>query len=802
MPTAAEILQAQSIVFKIRSGRSVRTDPRSTVGRLVNRALQRQIDLQASLRLQREFERKTEEKRLQQSIPRKPITPKPKPVLQSFPKPKPKPKKLFTPLPEQITRISKPKSKKIIGRITETISRKIITPLSLRQKKLIKTSKKREIKKIEVPRGRKITFKESKIISQRAEREFLKSANVKAQIFVLTSGKILLQNLKAFKDAPEDIKEIIKKIKKDPSIIKKLGKDLPAILKEEGKAQAKLFKTSPTEAIAIVGGNVLFFAGTGKVLKLVGKIGKIPSKAIKKSVGNKKGTPLRFVGTQSQKGNVITTKIVFKVGKKQIGGAIGTSKIKGEKILTQTIGVVGKGKIKKVAGKPRVKKFKQKAVFAGRQISVARRQRLAVRKRVRGITITENVQGLIQVGVGRVAVAKGKKLVSTTIQFPTGRLKKKKVRSLRVKDFVSISAVLTKKDLSLIVGKTLKSKKDVTNFVGLIKGVSKKNFGSFSPQKQILFKQALQDVAGTISATTTRSKKIIPKLSPKSKKVILKRVSGKISKGKVIVGVKAVQKVKIRLAAKVKQKVLTKVQLKLQSKLKTVQKQKNILLQKTKLSTAQKQKLLTLQKQISQSKTKGVFVPISAIPRVKFPVRLRIKRRKVKVSKRKSKKLQAYKVLSRPLKRKGQKRIPKLIKVNVRPLTKTQAERLGSTLADTTISRTFKIKAVRGKPKRPTLKTRSFKKRKFRSFRIKKGKRIGLKNTFIEKRKFLIDSAGERKGLSLRRGLAKLRKESKVKPKKRILTPSQRSKLLKNLKKARAVKRKSIKKTKTFKRKR
>ena len=50
MATAQEIRQAQSIVFAIQGGRSIRTDPRSTVGRLVNQALQRQIDLQQSLR--------------------------------------------------------------------------------------------------------------------------------------------------------------------------------------------------------------------------------------------------------------------------------------------------------------------------------------------------------------------------------------------------------------------------------------------------------------------------------------------------------------------------------------------------------------------------------------------------------------------------------------------------------------------------------------------------------------------------------------------------------------------------------
>lgn len=50
MATITEIQQAESIVFRIQGGESIRTDPRSTVGRLVNQALQRTIDLQQALR--------------------------------------------------------------------------------------------------------------------------------------------------------------------------------------------------------------------------------------------------------------------------------------------------------------------------------------------------------------------------------------------------------------------------------------------------------------------------------------------------------------------------------------------------------------------------------------------------------------------------------------------------------------------------------------------------------------------------------------------------------------------------------
>ena len=87
---------------------------------------------------------------------------------------------------------------------------------------------------------------------------------------------------------------------------------------------------------------------------------------------------------------------------------------------------------------------------------------------------------------------------------------------------------------------------------------------------------------------------------------------------------------------------------------------------------------------------------------------------------------------------------------------------------DTTISRTFKIKPVKGKPTKSVLKTRPFQKRKFRTYQLVKGIKKPLKNTFIERKgKFLIDSLGEKRGLTLRRGLAKLRKESRIEPIKR-----------------------------------
>lgn len=140
---------------------------------------------------------------------------------------------------------------------------------------------------------------------------------------------------------------------------------------------------------------------------------------------------------------------------------------------------------------------------------------------------------------------------------------------------------------------------------------------------------------------------------------------------------------------------------------------------------------------------------------------------KGKKQKKKKKKQQSYNVSARPLKKPGQKKEQKLIKINKRPLTKKEAKRLGSTITDNTLARTFKIRKTRGKPKKSKFKTQSFNKKIFRDFRIVKGKKKKLKNTWIERKgKALIDTPGEKRGLTLRQGIKKLTLKKPIKKRK------------------------------------
>ncbi len=289
--------------------------------------------------------------------------------------------------------------------------------------------------------------------------------------------------------------------------------------------------------------------------------------------------------------------------------------------------------------------------------------------------------------------------------------------------------------------------------------------------------------------------RVIEKVEQKQKQV-QKQIQKERQKQaqKVKQTIKQIQKVKSKIKQRAKQRLsfaqFSRQKSKLGQKLK----------QQQKLATAQAQKSKQVSKQVSlfkQSfsqvsqataqlqKARAELKSKLKLKRVQVKPKFRIKVKKRRITKKKRKPQQGFNVFARPLKkRKGQKR-PKLIRVNKTALTKQQAKRLGSTLVDSTLSRTFRIKPTKAKAQKPRLKTKTFQKRKFRTFRIIKGKKVPLpKGKFIEKggrftkQNFLLDLKGEKKGITLRRGLKQLRKASRIpkrKPIKRITTKKKRT---------------------------
>ena len=105
----------------------------------------------------------------------------------------------------------------------------------------------------------------------------------------------------------------------------------------------------------------------------------------------------------------------------------------------------------------------------------------------------------------------------------------------------------------------------------------------------------------------------------------------------------------------------------------------------------------------------------------------------------------------------------KYVKLNKKPLSKQDALSRGSYAIDRTTAKTFKIVPVLKVKKLGNLAKREkgyYTKtaRKFREYRVKKGKAYALILKQIEKRKYGIDTTGEKKGLSLAKYLSKLKK--------------------------------------------
>jgi len=151
-------------------------------------------------------------------------------------------------------------------------------------------------------------------------------------------------------------------------------------------------------------------------------------------------------------------------------------------------------------------------------------------------------------------------------------------------------------------------------------------------------------------------------------------------------------------------------------------------------------------------------------PPRKPPIIPRLRGKPVKrISKPKS-----FNVFGKPVKLKGQKQKPP-IKLNTKGLSRKDALNLGASLIDKSLARTFEVRPARGKPSKPQLGVpRSFfsqNRNKFRNFRVRRGKKILIdENRFIEKGKFLLDTKGERRKITLAKRLSELRGKKRKKP--------------------------------------
>ena len=134
----------------------------------------------------------------------------------------------------------------------------------------------------------------------------------------------------------------------------------------------------------------------------------------------------------------------------------------------------------------------------------------------------------------------------------------------------------------------------------------------------------------------------------------------------------------------------------------------------------------------------------------------------------------------------------KFIKLNKKPLTKRDALSKGAYAIDMSVSKKMKLVPARNSKSIGAITSREknyFNKNKYklREYKVRKGKKIGLKSIYIERRRYGIDTIGEKKGLTLAKLLNTSKTRTPHKKRSSFISSSKRRAMLKNLAKARRV---------------
>lgn len=545
----------------------------------------------------------------------------------------------------------------------------------------------------------------------------------------------------------------------------------------------------------------------------------IPAASIPRGI-----TTIKFLGTQKRgAGGRIITDIIFQTSKGRIGIAKGVTAVKGKKGITVFLGRSGQRFIRFPSGKTSINRIQS---FAGIEKSVSSEGVLRLRNQIQlakklssreagTVNIIRNFKAIAQKSLGRIASAKGTKLTYPVLKFPLNKIYLKKASSFTLSDFISLSKVLTKKDLSLIIGRSITREGNKSKFIGLIKGIKDYKTMNFTPSETRLYSRALKRVvtqmAGAIGAaekTTDQSNRLtiaainlknLSQLRPQIgfrgtpsilqvkptmpfretakviEKEIIKPSSGKfrdmtgISKfppqtsqifrnlgvieGRFRSNSRQLQFLKSNQSSRQRDLLINRLRLKNRQLQTQFQRQIQRLVQRLRVPLSQK----TIQRQLRSFYRQGFFFP--KIPRFPFLIPGgKKKRMKELIPGKKSK---YFDVFAKPIK-KGNR----YIKVNKSPLSFNQARDLRNYITDTSLSRRAQVLPSRNKPGRMTInfpkgyaaKTRF----KFRDYRIVNGRKIPLpKGTLIETNRHLLDTNQEKQRIDLARRIKQLQIKGK-----------------------------------------
>ena len=238
---------------------------------------------------------------------------------------------------------------------------------------------------------------------------------------------------------------------------------------------------------------------------LTGDLPIIPATSIPSGV-----TKIAFVGKQRKaKGGKIITDIVFQTDKGTLGVAKGVSVSKGKEGASITLGRSGRRAFKFPSGKQKIidlQSFivREKTITTPTKLAVKTKMNILANSKKTGsfATIKKNINAMKQIGIGQIGAVKGKKFITSA-----GKLKK-----ISVDDFASMSAILTKKDLSLIVGNSITGAGAKAKFIGLIKGGSSAQGIKFTASEKKQFAKALKKVVTATAGALAKTKEV-PKIT-------------------------------------------------------------------------------------------------------------------------------------------------------------------------------------------------------------------------------------------------------------------------------------------------
>ena len=638
----------------------------------------------------------------------------------------------------------------------------------------------------------------------------LRKMLIETQLSVKEIGKII-------KD-PERRKLIVETIKEKD--LKTIGKDI----KESGKQFGKTLRITPTLAITSIAGELLLLKGSGKVLKVTGKLTSQGRTIISpKFRGLKEG---KIIVPSVQKGKTLTLEIagvVKKLGeplKKQV-------KIAGKKVTAVSVQadkIVSLLKTKRVVRKPipneeflskktkkMLERFDQRRITKKQLIELDRR----IKRETKGVgsllerSFFADPRGRLR--PSRLGVepkeASLLDILSGDVSFRTNKPQVLVFEDIQVQKFPKNLKTVEDK---LKKGKTLTEAEARKLLKFQVKTSGKfKPIGALSKEPEItLAPGEIIKKVKTIAVTLINGRRVpivratVIKAKPETRKLLSKLKKGNINP-------KEIKKLRLNLKketgfkssisrpAKVRPRVslrraLVSVGVSRVPRIKRkkdhifgleVGRQKKVrgkpIPRKPIRVPGRKGRVVpskrivrVARRPVRQKKIirgggrliRGPAVPLKPLKRIIAPPRLKKKLvKRVKPVRRKS-----YQVLARPLKkRKGQTK-PKLIKVNKVPLTKKRARDLRNFIVDTSLARTSKIKPTRGKPVSPKLIVPKGYARKtshkFRTYRQVKKKRIPLpRGKVIERSRNLLDTRQEKKQITLKRRIAQISKPKQLK---------------------------------------